>query len=154
MNRFLLGSVLIWLALTACSAGARTLYWTDVGAHKIQRWNLESGPGVEDLVVAGVWIPADVAVDGSGGKVYWTEASPADFTIFRANLDGSNVEALIPGLGEPSGIALDPAGGKIYWTTWVRERSNGRTWMEPRSRIWSRPGSSSPWTWTWIRRPA
>jgi hypothetical protein len=48
--------------------------------------------------------------------MYWTEASPADFMISRANLDGTNVELLVTGLDSPSGITLDVAGGKMYWT--------------------------------------
>ena len=48
--------------------------------------------------------------------MYWTEASPADFMIQRANLDGTNIELLVTGLVSPSGIALDVAAGKMYWT--------------------------------------
>ena len=48
--------------------------------------------------------------------MYWTESTPADFMLQRANLDGTNLELLVTGLVNPSGIALDVAGGKIYWT--------------------------------------
>ena len=51
--------------------------------------------------------PVGVALDVLAGKMYWTEASPADFMISRANLDGSNAELLVTGLTSPSGIALD-----------------------------------------------
>ncbi len=47
-----------------------------------------------------------VVAPASAQTIYWTEASPADFTISRANLDGSDVELLIEGLTSPSGIAL------------------------------------------------
>ncbi len=98
-------------------SNAQTLYWTDIGSSKIQRLDLQAGIGVEDLLTAGqVSTPIDVAVDQEGGKMYWTESSPADFMIQRANLDGSNVEFVVTHLVSPSGIALDVAGGKIYWT--------------------------------------
>ena len=108
-----------WL-LVFCVVGpsnAQTLYWTDIGSSKIQRLDLKAGAGVEDLLTAGqVSTPVDIAVDQAGGKMYWTESSPADFMIQRANLDGSKVEFVVTHLISPSGIALDVAGGKIYWT--------------------------------------
>ena len=99
----------------APAANATTIYWTDTGTSKIQRADL-SGSGIEDLVTTGVILPIDIALDTAGGKMYWTEASPADFNISRAELDGSNVEPLITGLDSPSGIALDVSSGKMYWT--------------------------------------
>ncbi len=99
------------------SADAQTIYWTDVGASKIQRANLEGGAGVEDLLTIGVvFTPVGIALDVPGGKMYWTEASPADFMIQRADLDCTNLELLVTALVNPSGIALDVAGGKMYWT--------------------------------------
>ncbi len=65
------------------------------------------GSEVEDLVTAAVIEPVRIALDIAEGKMYWTEASPADFMISRANLDGSAGEFLITGLTSPSGIALD-----------------------------------------------
>ncbi len=96
---------------------AQTIYWTDIGTSKIQRVNLKGGVGVEDLVTVGqVFTPVSIALDVPGGKMYWTEASPADFMIGRANLDGTDVVYLVTGLVSPSGIALDTSGGKMYWT--------------------------------------
>ena len=43
--------------------------------------------------------------------MYWTEGSPADFMISRANLDGTGGEFLITGLTSPSGIALELQAG-------------------------------------------
>ena len=104
-------------SLGILSADAQTIYWTDVGASKIQRATLEGGAGVEDLLTVGmVFTPVGIALDVGGGKMYWTEASPADFMIQRADLDGTNVDLLVTGLVDPSGIALDVAGGKMYWT--------------------------------------
>ena len=97
------------------SADAQQMYWTDVGSSRIQRANLD-GSEVEDLVTTSVILPVGIALDVPGGKMYWTEASPADFMIMRADLDGSNLELLVTGLTTPSGIALDTTAGKMYWT--------------------------------------
>ena len=42
--------------------------------------------------------PSGLALDVSGGKVYWAETTGR---IRRANLDGSNVEDVATGLGPP-----------------------------------------------------
>ncbi|MCH8148121.1 MAG: hypothetical protein IH987_09045 [Planctomycetes bacterium] len=104
------------LSLGAQTAYPQTVYWTDVGTGKIQRADLDGGTGVEDLVTTQVIEPVGLALDLVAGKMYWTEASPADFMISRANLDGTNVELLVTGLDHPSGITLDVVGGKMYWT--------------------------------------
>ena len=64
-------------------ANAQTIYWTDIGSGTIQRLDLDGGAGVDDLVTSGVITPVDIALDLAGGKMYWTEASPADFMISR-----------------------------------------------------------------------
>ena len=96
------------------------MYWTDAGAEKIQRANLQIPPGetpdnrtdIEDLVTA---VRASViALDPAGGKMYWTTSPP--YKVQRANLDGSAVEDLVTtGLGTPTGIALHLPGAKVYW---------------------------------------
>ena len=93
------------------------IYWAD-GANslfssgKIQRADLE-GTNVQ-TIIRRLGVPLhDVAVDASGGKIYWTRG---DDWIQRANLDGSNVQTIITGVEEPNEIAVDASGGKIYWT--------------------------------------
>ena len=97
------------------------MYWTDLGANKIQRSNLD-GSNVKDIVT-GFGRPVDVAFDVAGGKMYWTDRNSTDWrdsaarnSINRANLDGTNIETLV--VGGPSvteQIALDLSGGKMYW---------------------------------------
>ena len=70
---------------------------------KIQRANL-NGSGVEDLVT-GLPEPRDIALDVTGGKMYWIDHSANK--IQRANLNGSGVEDLVTGLESPNGIELD-----------------------------------------------
>lgn len=80
---------------------------------KIQRANLD-GTDIEDIVTTGLNIPHYIAVDGSGGKIYWTDDIPC--IIKQANLDRTNVESLVTaGLEWQRGIAVDVKGGKIYW---------------------------------------
>ena len=69
------------------------MYWTinsDSPRGKIQRANLD-GSNIEDLVT-GLRYSDGIALDVSGGKMYWTNVNVD--TIQRANLDGSNIETL------------------------------------------------------------
>ena len=86
------------------------LYWTDTGAGKIQRANLD-GSEVQ-TIVSGLEDPEGIALNGGGGKIYWTEWGKTQ----RANLDGSQVESL--GTVWGSDIALDVTGGKSYLANW------------------------------------
>jgi len=114
-SSFKFSLTICYAVLPATIADAQKIYWTDRGSSKIQRANLD-GTDVEDLLVTSVYEPVSIALDVARGKMYWTEASPADFMISRANLDGTNLEFLVTGLFEPSGIALDTIAGKVYWT--------------------------------------
>jgi DNA-binding beta-propeller fold protein YncE len=84
------------------------------------RTNLD-GTGRVDLVPTFV---ADVELDLSHGKVYWTSAwqgpQTHDDAIWRANLDGTNVQKIveISDLSIAAGVAINPVGGKIYWSAW------------------------------------
>jgi hypothetical protein len=71
----------------------------------IAKINLD-GTGFEPIV-DGLTEPWCVAVDGAGGRVYWTDGPSGSGMIGRAALDGTDVVDLITGLAEPRGIALD-----------------------------------------------
>ena len=88
------------------------MYWSDIGAAKIQRANL-NGTNVQDLVI--MVNASGIALDVQGGKMYWTNNFGAG-KIQRANLDGSNIEDLVSGFKDLADIELDIAGGKMYWT--------------------------------------
>ncbi|MFQ5493782.1 MAG: hypothetical protein ACE5EX_00210 [Phycisphaerae bacterium] len=66
-----------------------------------------------------------IAVNPSGGKVYWTslQGGLGQSYLRRANLDGTGIEVLFE---ENSanfwGVAVDSAGGKVYWTDAAGER--------------------------------
>ena len=87
----------------------RPMYWT--GDNKIYRSKLD-GTHVQVLFEGGN--PGDIALDVSGGKMYWIDTNMN--AILRAKLDGSSVVNLVTDLENPAGIALDISGGKIYWT--------------------------------------
>jgi DNA-binding beta-propeller fold protein YncE len=56
-----------------------------------------------------------IALDVGGGKVYYT--TDDDWSVKRANLDGTGVENLYTSAsGTPHGIALDLSAGKVYFT--------------------------------------
>ena len=105
----------------ALDLGAGKMYWTDDGAHKIQRANLD-GTRIEDLMTAasGLEDPVGIALDLSGRKMYWIDRTPGK--IYRSELNGSNVEELFANLDQPYQVALNVAAGHMYWT----ERSGPR----------------------------
>jgi hypothetical protein len=85
------------------------LYWIDTsGIHLTDLTNNS------DVLLIPIETQAfALALDTSGGKLYWTEEG----SIQRANLDGTGIEALIQeDQGLFYGIALDTREGKMYWT--------------------------------------
>ena len=105
------------------------MYWTHTDWNsdtqefmngKIQRANLD-GSNVEDLITSGLLVPWGIALDVSGGKMYWTDLETDK--IQRSNLDGSDVQDLVTqGASRPLGIALDVVGGKMYWTDYGTDK--------------------------------
>ena len=88
------------------------IYWTNRSG-RIQR--IRSDNSALENLVTDVCAPIGIALDTSGGQMYWTSGCK----IQRANLDGSNVEELVPSSeGIKEGIALDIARNKMYWTLW------------------------------------
>ena len=91
------------------SEGAK-MYWTESDAgdnrnQRIRRMNLD-GSGVEDLIVDGLRLPAEIVLDVQRGKMYWVERG-LFYRIRRANLDGSDVEDLVTQSDPVAAIALD-----------------------------------------------
>lgn len=117
MKKFLaLTTLSAVLVLTLSSAAAvEKLYFADVGNDKILRCDLD-GSNIEELVTTDLSAVGCLAIDRTGGKMYWTDWPSVTAHIKRANLDGSGVETLLSGLSGPWGIALDVAAGKMYWT--------------------------------------
>ena len=59
---------------------------------------------MEEYLLSGIHDPLGIALDLTGGKVYWTNGRPRAKAIRRANLDGPVVETLIRLMDIPSGI--------------------------------------------------
>ena len=92
---------------------SRPLYWIDIDGI-IYRSELD---GTQAQVFLTSYDAEDIALDVSGGKLYWTDDETNNRRILRVNLDGSAVEQLVfdPDI-DPDSIALDVSGGKMYWT--------------------------------------
>jgi hypothetical protein len=84
----------------------RRVYWVSGGCiHRVAM----AGGAVERVLCTNGAYPVDVAVDGIGGYVYWSEADEEAQTgqIRRAHLDGTGAEPIVEaGLAFPWGLAL------------------------------------------------
>jgi DNA-binding beta-propeller fold protein YncE len=71
------------------------------------------GSGLE-AIVSGITDPYGIALDPTGGKIYWTDDAG---NISRANLDGSSPQIGIVNIagGQMRAISLDPANNKMYF---------------------------------------
>jgi hypothetical protein len=90
------------------------LYWTDPGADKIQRAQVDEG-GIQDLVDEGLDEPRGIALDIRRNKMLWTD--PGNDRIQRADLDGGDVEDIVvDGLWTPFGLTLGNEMDTIFWS--------------------------------------
>lgn len=116
MSRHLAAITALAVLLFALPAASlEKIYFGDTGDDRIRRCSLD-GSNIEVLVSTDLNAVGSIAVDRTGGKMYWCDWPAAGSNVKRANLDGSNVEELVSGLQGPYGIALDVAAGKMYWT--------------------------------------
>ena len=113
------------------------LYWSDREGMRVMRSNID-GSNIETLVDtsegdqrpgldARKWC-VGIAVDGEGGKFYWTqkgEDNADQGRIFRANIElptgqspanRNDIELLYENLPEPVDLDLDLANRTLYWT--------------------------------------
>ena len=118
------------------------IYWINAAGGKIQRADSD-GSNIVDIVtgVSGLF---RLTLDGTG-MLYWITRNAgewfADGTIWRANVDGSNIEAILTD-GALHSIAVDPIQGYIYWTsvnTIFRSPLDGST-MEDWSKVFKFSG--------------
>ena len=99
----------------ALDISAGKMYWTRIiNDGVIYRANLD-GTHVEELLTVdtatalgfrnAVYRPSDIALDVKAGEMYWIASG--DTTIYRADLDGTNVEEIFTGSSNIYDIALD-----------------------------------------------
>lgn len=98
------------------------LYWLEYSGKKLVRSNAD-GTNRVTLISTPLLSPARLTIDHGAGKIYFTD-SDRD-TIYRANLDGTNLQSLVTFNFGPTiqstlmDIALDPAAGKMYFVDTV-----------------------------------
>jgi len=111
---------------TPAIGGSMKIYWMD---NNINTINVMDASGTDPVVLAQTQSAAmGLAVDGPGGKIYWSDNgssydSNARGRVCRSNLDGTGVEVLYTtekpqqdGSGQSlSQLALDPVEGHVYF---------------------------------------
>ena len=95
------------------NADAPPIYWIKKNNGTLHR---SQGATVKSLVPS-VQNATSLAVDMTGGRLYWTEQTgKTTGKIQRANLDGSNVQLVKELTSVPQGLAIDVVNGKLYLT--------------------------------------
>lgn len=109
-----LALLLTVFSVSNTARAARTIYWTDKDAARIQYFRLDGG-GVEDLLTSadGLAAPYGIAVDPYRGRMYWADSGTGK--IREANLDGSGARDFATGLQFPADLAIDLWNDKLYW---------------------------------------
>ena len=115
-------------AITSTSINAETdkttksgrLFFLDLGAGRILSANPD-GSNLKTILNEGKRFPDGLVVDAAAGHLYWTNmGNPKknDGTIFRSNLDGTNIVTIVPAGGTftPKQLQLEKQSGKLYWS--------------------------------------
>ena len=127
----LLGAVCTCILIThvfSDKANAGTLY---IGAGSIYSSTLDG----TNLTAITPYVAAarDIEVDTVNNFIYWSDPTSggSTFSVYRANLDGSNIQTLITfsssqtrGLG---GVELDVSGGKLFFSDRLNESAGNST---------------------------
>ncbi|GHG71171.1 hypothetical protein GCM10012319_16750 [Comamonas sp. KCTC 72670] len=82
---------------------------------RLVRANLD-GTDLETLATNLGGLGVGLAVDSSGGKVYY---STRGNSIYVANLDGSDATPLVTNQNTVHGVAIDASAGRLYWADWL-----------------------------------
>ena len=103
-----------WVMDIAVDTTAEKLYWVE-GSMEIMRSNLDGS--APESVVSGFWFgvgQTGLAIDAPGGHLYWND----DTTLWRSNLDGSNLVIIHTPwqVTLTGGLDLDVAAGKVYYS--------------------------------------
>lgn len=99
-------------ALVICTSlpvRAEYMFWTEMFENAIRRAPLD-GSQIETIYWQPSFIPYGIAVDTRSDSLYWS----GDYSIFRANLDGSATETLI-NPGNVRELELNTLTDRMYW---------------------------------------
>ena len=116
----ILESVPYSIAVGTDQGDERWVYWTN-SRGKIQRINVKdvnrldsTGRVIENLGIGNLDSPKHIAVDVSGGSLFYTATDETDnWSIWRTDLEGKNPKHLKVDLRALGGIAV--VGNKLYW---------------------------------------
>ena len=110
-------------ALAVPAAAQQQIYFCDLFNPTfddafVRRVNTD-GTGLTTLATPGAGIRG-LALDPPNNKMYWCDVF--NFSIRRANIDGSGVEDIVSGMLQfPSVVKVDPIHGHIYWGDMLSE---------------------------------
>ena len=95
------------------------IFFLDLGGGRVLSANPD-GSDLKTLLIEGRKLPDGLAVDVAAGHLYWTNmGNPKanDGTIFRSDLDGSNLTTIVAAGGTftPKQLQIDKPNGKLYW---------------------------------------
>ncbi|CAH3029645.1 unnamed protein product, partial [Porites evermanni] len=94
----------------------KTIYWSDINRHVIQRMDLETGE-TDNIITDDLGVVDGLAVEWESNLIFWTDYSKHRVEV--ASLDGSRRKVLFTEEVEyPRGIALYPKKGLMFWTDW------------------------------------
>ena len=101
------------------ASGTPTIFYLDVSGKVMTA--VAENPQPRTLVASAGQGPDGIAVDLTGGHIFWTgmgNPSADDGFISRSNLDGSNVVTLVAAGGTytPKQMRVDVPSGKMYWS--------------------------------------
>ncbi|GJQ65548.1 hypothetical protein Trydic_g7648 [Trypoxylus dichotomus] len=91
---------------------ALNIYWTDIGAHKIEVARL-TGSGRRVLLWGNIE-PYSIALDPPRGYMYWSEWGQAK-CIKKAFMDGTNTKVILENVGYAVGLLVDFEQKRLFW---------------------------------------
>ncbi|XP_011301031.1 sortilin-related receptor [Fopius arisanus] len=100
---------------------SKVLYFVDGVKMRIQiiRTDLKTAGRMRRTILGpnNLQKPRGIAVHPMMGYMFWTDWTPGNASVSRANLDGSNVKRLFtkPTVEWPNGITIDHISERIYW---------------------------------------
>jgi DNA-binding beta-propeller fold protein YncE len=114
------GAMAVHALPESSTSTAARLFFLDVRGGRVVSAQPD-GSDVRVLVSGRTGTPDGIAVDATGGHVYWTimgRPREDDGRIERADLDGANLTTIVPSGGTftPKQLKLDAVHRKLYWS--------------------------------------